>query len=252
MRPSFMKGLLFSLFLLLITIAANAQSFKVYGKVTNNKLEPLAFATLQLKDQNLATSSREDGSFLFNLEVGEYNIIATMIGYQTQIIHVVVNKDLSLNIVMQEEEKSMEGVVIKIKVKDRAEEIIKNVIRNKDAIMAASGDYSAQLYIKATQQDSAKKKDRPKADTTAMDSIDLQNISMAEVLLHLDYASDQKIKEERLAVKKNGNTNGMFYLTATQGNFNFYNNLIKVPHFPRFPFSRQLVTAGCSPTDLKH
>ena len=76
MRPSFMKGLLFSLFLLLITIAANAQSFKVYGKVTNNKLEPLAFATLQLKDQNLATSSREDGSFLFNLEVGEYNIIA--------------------------------------------------------------------------------------------------------------------------------------------------------------------------------
>lgn len=245
MRPSFMKGLLFSLFLLLITITASAQSFRVYGKITNSKLEPLAFATLQLKDQNLATSSREDGSFLFNLEVGEYNIIATMIGYQTQIIHVVVNKDISLNITMQEEEKSMEGVVIKIKVKDRAEEIIKNVIRNKDALMAASGDYSAQLYIKATQQDSLKKKDRPKTDTTSADpSADLQNISMAEVLLHLDYASDQKIKEERLAVKKNGNTDGMFYLTATQGNFNFYNNLIKVPSLSEVPFLSPMSYSG--------
>ena len=46
-------------------------------------------------------------------------------------------------------------------------------------------------------------------------------MSMAEVLLHLDHASDERIKEQRFAVKKDGNTEGMFYLSATEGSFNF-------------------------------
>jgi hypothetical protein len=242
-----MKSLFFSALLLFIGILSHAQSFTVYGKVTNAKQEPLAFVTIQLKEQGIGTTTKEDGTFAMNLEIGQYNLVVSMIGYKTQVINVVVNKDYPLNIVLEEEQKSMEDVVIRVKIKDRAEDIMKNVIRNKDEIMGASGAYSSQLYIKAIQQDSVtRKKDRAKTDSSFFQSgeIDLQGMAMAEIVLHLDYASDQRIKEERLAVKKTGNTEGLFYLSATEGNFNFYNNLVKVPEISQTPFLSPVSYSG--------
>jgi len=54
-------------------------------------------------------------------------------------------------------------------------------------------------------------------------------MAMTEVSLKLDYASEQKIKEERTGIKKTGNSEDLFYLSATEGFFNFYNNLVRVP-----------------------
>jgi hypothetical protein len=244
---SFMKSFLFSILLLFISLASHAQAFTVFGKVTNSKMEPLAFVSIQLKEQGIGTTSKEDGSFAINFEVGQYNLVVSMIGYKTQIINVVVNKDYPLNIIMEEEQKNMDEVVVKVKIKDRAEEIIKNVIRNKDDIMAASGAYSSQLYIKAIQQDSSiHKKEKAKSDSDflQLNSVDLQGMAMAEVVLHLDYASDQRMKEQRQAVKKNGNTEGLFYLSTTEGNFNLYNNLIKVPHISQVPFLSPISYSG--------
>ena len=242
-----MKSFLFFFLLLFIGLASHAQSFVVYGKVTNSKMEPLAFVTIQLKEQGMGTTTKEDGSYALNLEVGQYNLVVSMVGYKTQIINIVVNKDYPLSIVLEEEEKNMEEVVVKVKLKDRAEEIIKNVIRHKDDIMAASGAFSSQVYIKAIQQDSStRKKDRSKTDSGFFQSNDayLQGMAMEEVVLHLDYASDQRMKEQRLAVKKNGNTEGLFYLTTTDGNFNIYNNLIKVPQISQTPFLSPISYSG--------
>lgn len=242
-----MKSLFLSILVLFIGVASQAQAFTVFGKVTDNKMEPLAFATIQVKELGIGTTTKEDGSFSVNVEVGQYNLVVSMIGYKTQVVNIVVNKDYPLNIVLEEEQKSMEEVVVKAKFKDRAEEIIKNVIRHKDDIMAASGDYSSKLYIKAIQQDSSlRKKDRSKTDSTFFQNkdVDLQNMAMAEIVTHLDYASDLKIKEERLAVKMNGNTDGLFYLSATEGNFNIYNNLIKVPRISEVPFLSPISYSG--------
>src|SRR5260221_10271032 len=40
-------------------------------------------------------------------------------------------------------------------MKYRSEEIIRNVIRNKDDILSAAGLYSCNVYIKATQEESS-------------------------------------------------------------------------------------------------
>jgi hypothetical protein len=242
-----MKSLILSILVLFFGVASQAQAFTVFGKVTDSKMEPLAFATIQVKELGIGTTTKEDGSYSVNVEVGQYNLVVSMIGYKTQVVNIVVNKDYPLNIVLEEEQKNMEEVVIKAKFKDRAEEIIKNVIRHKDDIMAASGDFSSKLYIKAIQQDSSlRKKDRSKTDSTFFQNrdVDLQNMAMAEIVTHLDYASDLKIKEERMAVKMNGNTDGLFYLSATEGNFNIYNNLIKVPRISEVPFLSPISYSG--------
>ena len=46
-------------------------------------------------------------------------------------------------------------------------------------------------------------------------------MSFAEIVLRLDYESARRIKEERLGITKNGNVQNLFFLSTTEGDFNF-------------------------------
>ena len=243
------KNFLFGLLLLFVASPLFAQNiFRVTGKITNNKLEPLAFASVQVRQSQAGTITKEDGTYSLGLKEGTYDMMISMIGYKQQTLKLTVTKDYVQNVILEENDSNnMEDIVIKVKIKDRSEEIIKNTIHHKDEITAAAGAYSAWLYIKAIQQDSVtKKKDREKIDSSLYKSgnADLAGMAMAEVSVHLDYESEQRMKEERLGVKKNGNADNLFYLSATAGDFNFYNNLVKVPSISVTPFLSPVSYSG--------
>jgi hypothetical protein len=61
-------------------------------------------------------------------------------------------------------------------------------------------------------------------------------MALAEVVLKLDRSANGAIKEERLGVKKMGNTDELFYLTTTDADLNIYNNLLKARLFQRYNF----------------
>ena len=214
----------------------------------NRKLEPLAYVSIQVKELQSGTVTTANGTYELELEEGKYDLVVSMIGYKTQTISLVVDKDYLQNIILADEEtKPLSEVVVKGKAKDRAEEIVRNVIRSKEKILEASGAYSCNMYIKAVQQDiqsgnSAAKK--ASGDTSAQTKDELARMSMAEVSLHFDHETDQRIKEERTGVKRSGKPDGLFYLSATQGSFNFYNNLVKVPALSETPFLSPLSYSG--------
>ena len=244
----YMKHLFLIFSFLCFAMIVKAQSFTVFGKVTNSKSEPLAFASIVVKETGIGTSTKEDGSYNLNLEVGRYNLEISIVGYKTQIINIVVTKTFEQNLMLEEEAKNtLEDIVIKVKAKDRAEEFMRNVIRNKDEITSASGAWSAKLYIKAIQQDSLlKKKEKPVTDSSFFElpDEDFVGMAMTEVVLHLDHASEQKIKEKRIGVAQDGNAKDLFYLTSTQGDFSFYNNLVKVPAISTIPFLSPVSYSG--------
>lgn len=233
---------------------AHAQSYKIYGKITNPRLEPLAFATVQVKEWKHGVVSKEDGTYELRLEEGKYDLVISMVGYKSQLLTIIVQKkDYLQNIIMEPDgSKGLSEVVVKGKVRDRSEEIIRNVIHKKEAIQDAAGPYSCQVYIKAVQEDSlkqkAKKKSKPKVDSSATAKAfavnsELERMAMAEIVLQLDKAP-QGTKEERLGVTKRGNTEGLFYLSTTQGDFNFYNNLVKTPAISETPFLSPISYSG--------
>ena len=149
--------------LLLGVYVTQAQYFKISGKVTNDKLEPLALVSIQVKGSVKGTISKEDGSYELRLEEGTYDLAFSMLGYKTLLINVIVKKDYIQNIILEADEaKSLSEVIVKGKMKDRSEEIIRNVIKNKENILAAAGPYSANVYIKATQEDSTQRKVKTK------------------------------------------------------------------------------------------
>jgi len=228
----------------------HAQYFTVSGKITDNKLEPLALVTIQVKDMQTGVVTKEDGTYELKLEEGKYDLIITMLGYKTQIITLTVTKDYTQNIILENEEmKNLSEVIVRGKSKDRSEEIIRNVIRNKENIMAAAGAYSCNVYIKAIQEDSSTKKKKKKI--VLPDSLlkkdpdaDLQRMSMAEISLLYDHESGNRIREERAGVVKRGNPESLFYLSVTEGDFNLYNNLLKAPALSEVPFLSPVSYSG--------
>jgi len=207
------------------------------------KKEPLSLASVEIKELKSGKVTRDDGSFEFFLERGQYNIIISMIGFKTKVLTVFVNNaDIAENIIMEMDESSeLSEVVVKAKLKDRAEEIIRNVIRNKENILSAPGSYSCDIYIKALQQDSVDTRKRKKSDTT---TIDYGAISLAEISLRYDKGENGQMHEERVGVKKSGKTESLFYLSATEADFNIYNNLLKSPVLSRIPFVSPISYSG--------
>lgn len=228
---------------LLFAFAAQAQVVKVYGKITNNKLEPVPYASVHLKSSSVGTLSKEDGSYELFISPGTYEIIVSMVGYKTRILPMVVSDEILQNVILQddEEKSTLSEVVLKFKLKDRADEIMRKLVENKDSVQQLVGGYSYNSYIKAVQKDSSLSYTTD--DTTAL-SVDFSKMGITEIYARVDRNADDRIKEERLGVKTSGDPKNLFYLSATEGDFNFYNNLIQIPKLSPTPFVSPVSNTG--------
>ena len=227
-----------------LVLHTQAQEYLLTGKVTNAKLEPLPYVSIRIKELQTGTTSDKDGNFTLQLEAGKYDLAITMLGYKTQVITVAITKAYQQNIIMEQEDGKMLGAVQVTGIKkDRAEEYVRNVIRNKEKIVAASQNYSCTVYIKATDENDFIKKKKTK-DTATKVNNPLAGMNMAEIYLKADYAYPDKIKEERTGVKIRGNRDGLFYLTTTDGDFNFYKNLVQLPALAKIPMLSPISYSG--------
>ncbi|MFM2338952.1 MAG: hypothetical protein RL115_2145, partial [Bacteroidota bacterium] len=231
---------------ILLHLFLKAQYFTVSGIVTNSKLEPLGLANVVVKNGIEGSITKEDGTYQLLLEEGKYELLFSMVGHKPQTINLVVKANYRQNVILETtDENNMEEIVVKSRLRDRSEELIRNVIKHKEQWQKLAGAYSCQVYIKASQYDSTVRKNK-KWKTLPTENM-LQNfagMSMAEVYLNYDKEVNGQTKEERTGISKRGNPEGLFYLTLTDGDFNLYNNLLKAPALSSVPFLSPISYAG--------
>lgn len=90
-----MKGILFLISFLFISILSFSQTGKITGKVTNsNSGQPLGGASLTLIEKAVLKVADQNGVFSFSkLDAGAYSIKCSYAGYETKIIEEVIVKD---------------------------------------------------------------------------------------------------------------------------------------------------------------
>lgn len=234
------------LMFLLMAFFANGQLYKLSGWIVNDKKEPLSLASVEIKELRKGSVSKDDGSYEFYLERGKYDIVVSLVGYRSKVVTVyITNEALSETISLEDAESgNLSEVLIKVKARDRAEELIRNVVRNKESILDAIGSYSYNAYIRAFQMDSVstKKKTENAGDTIAKENYD--DMSMTEVSLKVDRGDNGQLKEEKLGIVRRGGTESLFYLSALEGDFYIYNNLINAPPVSKIPFVSPLSYSG--------
>jgi hypothetical protein len=241
----------------LLAVAGQAQTFALSGKVTNTSLEPMRYVSVYIKELKLGAQTDAQGRFSFNVEEGRYDVVFTMVGFKPQLITLVVRgRNTEQNVILEEERKRGDDAVVFSIRKDRWEEIMKNVIRNKENYLNATSTYTCNVYLRATQENEKTifKKKNP-ADTVPPaenpNAATPQMNSMAEVVLQLDRGPGDKIKETRNGVKVRGNAENLFYLTTTDGDFGLYNNLIKIHGVADLPMLSPVSNAGLNAYKFK-
>ena len=243
--------------LFFISISIQAQQYRLTGVVVDAKLEPLSYVTVQIKDLQIGTKTNDHGIFEFQLEEGEYELVFSLLGYQKQSIRFIHQKnDPPQRIILQENQNDLNEIKVVTFKKDRAEDIIRNTIKQKGKLQDAAATYSAKVYIRATQELNtyiapAKLKRMSDSARLALDKL-LPAMSMSEVYLQLNHDYPNKIKEERLAVKnrtdkqakEKGLDQSLFFLSTTEGDFSLYNNLVKVPALSETPMLSPISYSG--------
>jgi hypothetical protein len=234
------------LFLFFSFSFSQAQVNTVSGKVTNVSLEPLAYVSVRLKEIKQGTFTDEKGVFRLQLEEGRYELVFSIVGYRSRTVTLIVGRgNNTQNIILENDVKSLGDVQVSALKRDRAEEYVRNVIKNKEQVLLHTSTYTCKAYIRATQEIVQLKKLRSlAADSIRKANDGLNNMSMAEVVLKLDYEYPSHIKEERQGVQLRGNAESLFYLTTTDGDFNFYRNLVKVKGISAMPFLSPVSYSG--------
>src|SRR5258705_13144625 len=115
----------------LISSITQAQTFKLTGKVTNDKNEPLPGVSVKIMGGG-GVSTDIEGRFSLNLSTGKkYELNFTGVGYETKTVtdvEVVNGQANELNIVMAVKAKSEENVVVTAKRSSARLETVASII----------------------------------------------------------------------------------------------------------------------------
>src|SRR6185437_10376847 len=114
-------------FLAFFTNVCKAQTslWKIFGKIKNEKGNSLSSASVFVSNSTKGSTTDSSGNFsITGLSNGNYNLIVSFIGYQTQIYPIAIdNKNDSVLFVMKENEKELEDVVINLKNGNRNDQL---------------------------------------------------------------------------------------------------------------------------------
>lgn len=245
--------LLTILFLLVFGGSFQAFAQSIGGKILSLKNEPVPYANIFIKELQTGTTSDDEGVFFMNLEVqGEYEVIVSSIGYETQSIKIVVtDAPYPLYVRLKASAIDIEEIVVRASKRDSAYAIIQEVIDRKKSYLANIQSFKSEVYVKATEIiDRQPKPSDAKKEVEDLDKLEsdgegiiiddgqsalekanqnlLSSLNMVEIKLTLHHAFPKKYKEERTAFKSSGSRAGLFIPLFGESDFNFYRNIVSL------------------------
>jgi hypothetical protein len=224
--------------LLSLVIDTEAQNYYILsGKVIDSNNISISGVKVRLKNSEIGTTTDINGHYQLKLEEGPYTLIFSHIAYIDQTGAVGVNRNMTFNIVLLPRSNDLGGVTIRNNRRERGAQIMREVIEHKSRWLNQVKSTSVDIYIKATDETTSKrKKSKPVApdslinllkDTAAAKpEIPDMNVVETKLIRHWQYPS--KLKEIKEASKVTGDESGLFYLSSTEGDFNFYFNTLYI------------------------
>ena len=244
-------NLLFHLFFLFLCFDTEAQS--VSGYIINENNEPIPYANVFVKELQSGTTTNFEGYFYMTIEPGEYEFAFSSIGYETQVIPVIIKlkEDVQKNIYLKTSSIELDEIVVKANKKDPAYAIIQKVVANKKKYLQQVNSFKSNVYIKATEiidekekkrrkllaKQEEKKKEEDELLTVGEDPFEKREkekkkmadqLNLLEMKLVLNFEYPNNFKEERTAYKLYGTKAGLFIPQFSETNFNIYKNMVNM------------------------
>lgn len=255
------------------TFFTNAFTQTLKGKIFDENNQPLSNVNVFIKYSSLGTVSNAKGEYylVFN-HLETYEVLFSSVGYKTKTVEVTFrNREEQIkNVWLEPDIVLLKEMTVSAKRRDPAYDIMKQVIQHKDKYLEQYQSISFQAYIRASekgeltarqlekynkQQEKRSEKDKKKEDkkikqdstatfllndTTLMPDTKRNepptSMKISELLLEVHKQQPAYLKEIKKAYKHIGSKHGLYYLSLTDGDFNFYHNLISVHSLSETPF----------------
>jgi len=134
--------------LALLGVSAGSSAGIIRGRVTNEKNEPLPYATLLVKGTTEGTTTNAAGEYQLELPDGAYNIVCQYMGYRKEERSVNVSGNQVLDFQLQPLSLQIREVTIKGGGEDPAYAIIRQAIKKRPVYKAQVPEFSCNAYIK--------------------------------------------------------------------------------------------------------
>jgi len=220
--------------LLLLTFFFSIHSFsQIVGNIKDTNGNPLAFVNIYIEGTYIGTTSNDEGNYeLTYSENKTFQIVFKYLGYRT--LKKTLNIDTfpyTLNVSLEEEKITLDEVVINSN-ENPANRIIKNTIANRKAMLEKIQSYKANFYSRGL----IRIKNAPEK-ILGQDLGDLGGglnstrsgiIYLSETISKIEFQRPDKLKEKIIASKVSGDDNGFSFNTASDVDYNFYNNTVEL------------------------
>ncbi len=125
------RGIFLFAAMFFLSFSAALAQFKIEGKVFNSQNEPVAFASVSLKNAGISATADENGFFVLkNVKKGSYELVVKAVGYTDYSRKIDVDKNLNLTIVLEPDESTeLENVIVSATRADRNTPVAYTTIR---------------------------------------------------------------------------------------------------------------------------
>jgi hypothetical protein len=206
---------------------------RVSGKVTDDKGNILAYASILVKGTGIGTTANQEGKYFLDLPPGKYIIIGQYVGFSRQEKEITLeDAGINLDFHLSLQQLSMPEVVVRPGREDPAYEIIRHAIKKRAAYENPLDSFTCEAYIKTLirtrhlpKKVFGKKIDSSDLKEMGVDSAGRGIIYLSENLTKVAFKKPGKIKLEVLSGRESG-SNGFGFSFPTF--INFYNNNVTI------------------------
>ena len=221
------RTLILSLLILLPGI--HVLAIKVTGKVTDDKGNALAYASILIKGTTRGVTAGNEGRYALDLAPGTYTLVCQYVGYTRREKTITVGTEaLTVDFQLSPQQLSMAEVVVRPGGEDPAYAIIRHAIKKRKDYETPLDSFTCEAYVK-TQIRTRKLPDRlmgqriqPKdKQDMGVDSAGKGIIYLSESLSKVAFKRPDKLKLEVLSGRESGSGGFGFSFPVF---INFYNN----------------------------
>lgn len=227
-----MKARLLFLFFIAVATQVSAQTYRLSGKIVDEKNVPVSFASIYIRNTTYGTTANEEGEYEFKLQAGTYTVVYRYVGYLEHTEKVTITGgNQERNITMVNEPFVLQGEAGTGNETDPAVDIMKKVIGKREYYLNQVNEYSCAVFVKGVQRlVSAPKSlmNKSVARALQLDANGKGILYQSESISQYNYKSPDHIKEVMIASKTAGQNTAFSYNKASDLQINFYQNNFEI------------------------
>ena len=140
-------------FTILLISVSSLCAQQISGYVLTEGQAPVPYANIYITQLQSGTTADENGYYFLTLPApGEYELIVSSLGYETQTLPVTAEDEpLRVDVFLPTSSVELEEIVVRASRKDPAYAIIQQAIDHKKEYLKSINSFRSEVYVKATE-----------------------------------------------------------------------------------------------------